>query len=289
VRWWLLPSGRLSAADRLAATSEAAQTSSIIAATDAARMIKAIDAQLEEALAKDNPVDVVDSATAKLRSRRAQLIARGAVVDQFAHIAGTSAWHRGVMGARAATLLALPWIVLSIRADARQILSGGYHYRVGQFLTAATFDVLWWSGVGFVLGSAYPAIRGSNGLQKASALLATIAVPAFVTLLFPGPATHHHLVATIQTAAESASVLLVLGLLGDYFLLRRAGFGYRKLIETRRLSAVVTWATSLTVAIGAAVTSLLVAGVTGALTYLSTPNVQRPNSGSGSGTSQLVK
>jgi hypothetical protein len=292
VRWWLLPTNQLVKADVLRTVSQSEQNESIAAAADAIAMTKAVDSQLDDALAsKGKSLDEIRAITASLRARRAQIAAGLAEFDaaaRFGHVAEMSAWRRGVIGARASTLLALPWIVLAIRADANQVLSSGYHYRIGQFLTALPFDVLWWSGIGFVLGWAYPMIRGANGLQKASTLLATIAVPILTTVLFPGPATHHRLVTSIQIVAETASVLLIIGLLADYLLLKRAGFGYRKLVEMRRLSAIVTWVTSLTVAIGAALTSLIVAGVTGALTYLSTPNVQHGNGGT-TGTTQTGK
>jgi hypothetical protein len=106
------------------------------------------------------------------------------------------------------------------------------------------------------------------------ALLLTVAVPLLTTVLFPGPPTRHEFVATVQTVAEVASVLLVLGLLADYALLKRAGLGFARLVELRRLSGVVAWATSLTVAIGAAVTSIIVTGVTGVLTSLSQPDAR---------------
>ena len=294
--WYLLlPRSRLVRAEALLSIDEAAQNRALAAMADAPPMRKALDSKIATALASidaDNAEDVA-ARTAALRVTRDQLrpvesTVAGIRVEPeelcFSHAAGISAWHRARVAARDATLVASPWIFLSIRADVSR-MSTGYHYRVGQFLLAVPFDVLWWTGLGLLFGWAFPVIRGVNGLAKAFALLATIAVPMLAVDLFPGPPTRHQFVNSVQTVAEAASVLLILGLLADYGLLKRAGFGFAKLVEMRRLSAVVTWATSVVVAIGVAVTSIIVTGVTGALTYLSHPNVQSPN---GASTSQTT-
>lgn len=291
IRYVLLPRSRLLRAEALLCIDRPTQDAELVRVADAAPMRKALDARIGKTLEgiETDTLAVVERKTSELRAKREQIGSSVRTIDGielvpddicFGHAAGTSAWGRGRDGAIRATLLALPWIALSIKADVTHVLSSGYHYRLGQFLLALPFDVVWWSGLGFVFGWTYPLIRGSNGLGKARALFVTIAIPLLVTDLFPGPASRHIFVTSVQTIAETASVLLVLGVLADYELLRNVGFGFAKLVDMQKLSAVVTWATSLTIAIGAAVTSVIVTGVTGALIYLSHPSVPPGTSGS---------
>jgi hypothetical protein len=195
---------------------------------------------------------------------------------RFSHAAESDPWRRGLLGAGIATVVASPWIFLSVRHDVLTILLRPYPFSLGQFLVIVPFELAWWAGLGFFFGWAYPVIRGSNGTFKALVMLAAIGLPLLLLDIFPGPPARHTVVNSVQTVAEAASVLLVLGLAADYLLLKRAGFGFSKLVEARRLSAIAAWATSLATAVGVAVTSIIVGGVTGALTYLSHPNSQAP-------------
>jgi hypothetical protein len=202
----------------------------------------------------------------------------------FGYPAGTSAWSRAVAGLRASTVASLPWILLSIHADAGSEFGHGYIYVLGNLTTSIIFSVIWWATLGFIFGWAYPLIRGRNGFQKSLWMGGTISLPLLTVLLFPGPATRHHVVTTVQTISELIATLLVLGLLADYKQLRDAGFFFADLKKLRRLSGAVTWVTSVVAAVGTAVSTIIVGGATGLLAYLTPQNqhTQPPNSATNS-------
>jgi hypothetical protein len=298
--WWLLlPQSAVATAEQLAGLTRDKQLSLIADFVDAA----AARTALREERAKlfqpgEPPFDPAQVRTqaAKLRTSLASLSALpdGVVADPrislervcFGHDAGRNGWQRAKRGAAAAALIGLPWIVLVVHNDVRDALALSGPNRMSYLALWLPFDIGWWVVIGGVFGWSYPLLRGCNGLQKALSLLATLAIPILIGTVFPGPPTHRALSSAVETIGETASVLLFLGLGADLLLLKdtKYGYGIKELFQLRRLSGALTWATSLVVAVGAAITSIAVGGVTSALMYIAHAPVQPQPSPSPSAT-----
>jgi hypothetical protein len=292
--WYLLPANARVRADALAAFSQDEQNELIHQAVDAVAARKSIADRRVTVLSSSSTSRlgpaVAETKLVALRKeslewehlpastpRRVVAMNIGLAEACFSHAAGLTSWERAKKGALVAAVLSIPWMVLGIRADVRSAVRGSFEFRLSAYALDLPFTVGRWVVLGLIFGWSYPFIRGRNGLSKSLAFLLTITVPILLTTVLPGPASRGVVGSAIANVAETASVLLLLGLGSDLALLHRAGYGISELVQLRRLSAVVTWVTSLTVAIGAAVSSIVVGGLTSAFVYFSSQNTPPAN------------
>ncbi len=296
IRGVLLPDVSLKRAASMASMTKTQQNEAIVRLVNNTQRDRALGSAVAAVLAKtdgetgSNPDAAAVQAATALRARREALRLPpsgdySSTEVALAHAAGTTAWERASWGAKWSTAISLPWIALSIRSDVSTALHRDHFYLINSLIFTIAYDVLWWTAIGFVFGWAYPLLRGRTGMTKAILLATVIAVPLFVIRILPGPATRTAFATTGQTAAELAAVALILGLLADYTLLRRAGLGFSELKELQRLGGALTWVTSVLAAIGTAVTTIIVTGVTGVLTYTANPpqNPTAPGTSSSQG------
>jgi hypothetical protein len=121
---------------------------------------------------------------------------------------------------------------------------------------------LQWPLYGFFFAYAYPMLRGTTASSKALTLTIVIVAPQSLSKLLSWQHTALQQVGifALQTLAFS---LLLAGLLEVSKRRREEGFAWRDLPKVYARSSLVTWATSLTVAIVAAIAGALTTGVTG--------------------------
>jgi hypothetical protein len=169
-----------------------------------------------------------------------------------------SPWDSGKLGAGLGALLGIPWMALYLVFHIRD----GFGY--GE-TGAENYPALWmfsdlfgvlaqWALFGFALGYFFPYLRGSNALAKAINLFMTSIIPSLVNALLWE--RHDMIVPTIWWILQSLAFAVVLGVLMDYCLARRAGIERSAWAEIRGLSTLIGWGGAVTAAVIAAAFAL---------------------------------
>jgi len=176
-----------------------------------------------------------------------------------------SAWANGVHGARFALLFATPWIVLSLR----DFFSGAMPsqtYPLWGFAAELLTVVARWGAYGFVLGSFYPYLRGKNGLQKGLGLF-LCSVLASLPLMALFNTTAEAWQANLFWVLQVFIQCMLLGLVAfDYFIVRQGRYDWQMLFEVHGMTSVGVSVSSILVAVGAAVTTLVTSQATNLVT-----------------------
>lgn len=200
-----------------------------------------------------------------LESRRqdAPQDARAASADALAFGPSASAWERAATAARYGSLFAVPWVLLFLNNFGRNEVPGDYS-RLLSLLISAALTLSQWPLYGLFFGYFYPHLRGANGMRKGFNFFLLVFVPLLAATAVTDPASRGAWATFALWALQLFIQSLLLGLVaGDYETLRGAGLGWRHLIDVHNLSALAAWGSSLLVALGAAVTTLITSGAAG--------------------------
>jgi hypothetical protein len=167
------------------------------------------------------------------------------------------AWENAVHGTKFALLFASPWIALALH----DLLTGsppkGF-YPLWYLAYDVMTMVLKWGLYGFFFGYFYPYLRGKNGLQKGLWLFLAVVLPT-LPLTAISNSSISDWQATLFWVLQVFIQCILLGLVAfDYVTLQRGGYrDWRLLFEVHDLPSVGISVSSILVAIGAAVTTLL--------------------------------
>ena len=180
-----------------------------------------------------------------------------------------SAWSNAVYGAMWSALFALPWIILfgyNYLAEPVSRIS----YPLWDFASDVLFALTKWILIGFFFGYFFPYMRGNSGLGKGFGF--------FVVLVLP---TIPLMVLTNQTAgAWQVDLFLMLQVFIQCMLLGLFAFDYKVLRQSKQragwqmafdihgLDAVGLSLSSIIVAVGATVTTIMTATATGVVGQL---------------------
>lgn len=171
-----------------------------------------------------------------------------------------SAWENGKRASFYSLILSLPWILYYLR---NVVLAPppNESYLILDLLNSFTLYVLTWISYGFIFGYFYPCIIGKHGIQKGMAVFFTIVVPQLVLTSLANPVDRASWQSFGFWTLQIFVHCMLLGLVaGDYEILRRAGFKFSDLLEIHKFSSLSAWASTVVVAISAAVTTLLSSG-----------------------------
>jgi hypothetical protein len=171
-------------------------------------------------------------------------------------------WSSGLGGAAYGAVAGLPWVLLSMRQLDEYSWSTTGTYPLLDLMGTNLWIALQWPLYGFFFAYAYPMLRGTTASSKALTLTIVVVAPQSLSKLLSWQHTALQQVGifALQTLAFS---LLLAGLLEVSKRRREEGFAWRDLPKVYARSSLVTWATSLTVAIVAAIAGALTTGVTG--------------------------
>lgn len=200
----------------------------------------------------------------QLDSLRSKAILAGRTGKEVALAFGPkpTAWLNGVHGAKFAVLFAMPWIVLGI-AEFLRAPTTYADYPLWELTNTVSLVLLRWVSFGFLLGYFFPYIQGKSGLEKGFALFLASVLPAL-----PLAAVYN------GTVKEWTPILfwflqvfihcMLLGLFAfDYTVLQQGGHrDWRLLFEVHEVPALGASISSILLAIGTAMTTLLVSGGT---------------------------
>jgi hypothetical protein len=169
-------------------------------------------------------------------------------------------WSHGLQAGLWGLLLGAPLSGLYLWEFGRASVDPSEYEMLDLLVAAASWIILQWAIFGFFFGYFYRYLRGHSGIPKALSLFALVVLP---------PLPFH--AAWSQPEAWRAYGFFVLqmfvftmllGLLaGDYLLLRRVGLGWRQFLELQNLRFVLAWGSSVAVALGGIITTLLTTGV----------------------------
>lgn len=109
----------------------------------------------------------------------------------------------------------------------------------------------------FVLGFAYPSIRGRTGLTKGLAIFVTMAASGLCLTLLPDPQASGAFTAAVLQTAQWLAFGLIIGLTADLRHLRMAGLGWRNLGDLHNLTALAASASTLALAVTTATVTAL--------------------------------
>lgn len=176
-----------------------------------------------------------------------------------------SAWENGKRTSLYSLIFALPWILFYLRNLAVAPAP------VDSYIILALFNLLaslvaTWISYGFIFGYFYPSIIGRNGMQKGLALWLTIIIPNLVWTALADTLNRQSWQAFGFWALQIFVHSMLMGLVaGDYEILRKAGYRFSDLLEVHRMSSLSAWASSMLVAISAAIATLLTSGAVEAI------------------------
>jgi hypothetical protein len=165
-------------------------------------------------------------------------------------------WKRAQWGAGYGVIAGAPWVLLGL-AGASVPLSGEGYPELAVISAVAPL-VLRWAGYGLLFGYFFPLLRGRTGLTKSISFFAAAAAPSILgTLASPGQQWHSAALLGVQMLIFA----LTMGLLADLAVLRKNGFTAGRLIDLHSLWTVSAWASSVAVAIGTGIATIILAGL----------------------------
>jgi len=246
----------------LARLRRAARRGSQAELDEIARGTLTVEAHLDKAAATDVAIN----------RKRAEVIARlgcgadsleAAAFDRLPAVNGRpiDRWQFARRGARVATVLSAPWMVLSVLELVRSATFSGSSTPV-EVASQVVFALGRWPLYGWFFGYFYDSIRGRSGLTKGAMLFVTLAVPYVVLTRSVTSLGGDQWGSVVLTVVELFLTCIVLGLVaGDLGILRAAQLGPRSLLDVHELRSLVVWGSGVALAAGSAVGALLASGV----------------------------
>jgi hypothetical protein len=178
-------------------------------------------------------------------------------VRQRALAPHATAWENGLHGALFGAVFGLPWIAFGLASLLRYPMIHSPHPLL-DLGSDVVLLILRWVVAGFLLGYFYPYLRGRSGLMKGFYLFLALTLPTIPFGILQHT-TAGQWQPTLFLYRETFIHCMLLGLFAfDFAVLRLAGFkDWRLLFELHGLPALGISLSSLAVAIGAAITTLL--------------------------------
>jgi hypothetical protein len=169
-------------------------------------------------------------------------------------------WLRARWGVSYAAVAGAPWVVLGL-AGASVPFDSPESYPELAFVSAVAPLVLRWMGYGLLFGYFFPLLRGKTGLNKGLSFFGAALAPSVLSAL-ASPATldrdwHSAALLGVQLLIFS----LIMGLLADLAVLRHNGLTTDRLVDLHSLWTVSAWASSVVVAVGTGVATVIIAGL----------------------------
>ena len=223
---------------------------------------------LERVVAGDASLKDVEATTRDLhRHIDAELARAGAVhVDELdaratSYGPGADPWASGREAALYSVILASPWIVLYGRGVVLEPIASDF---VGLGTLIALLHVLAdWTVYGFLLGYFHPMLPGRTSMAKGLALAVAVVVPWLAYAgVFRVPIGAQSWGSFAAWAVQVTSHLLLLGVVLEYALMRKLRLRGAALVELRDLRPLTTYLSTLVVAIGGVVTTVVSATLT---------------------------
>jgi hypothetical protein len=165
-------------------------------------------------------------------------------------------WKRAQWGAAYAVIAGTPWVLLGLAGASVPLNGEGYPELA--LISAVAPLVLRWAGYGLLFGYFFPLLRGRTGLSKSISFFAAAAAPSILgSLASPGQPWHSAALLGVQLLIFA----MTMGLLADLAVLRKNGFTAGRLVDLHSLWTVSAWASSVAVAIGTGIATIILAGL----------------------------
>lgn len=172
-----------------------------------------------------------------------------------------TAWARARLFAAWSLIFSLPWIGFYIQrvvGNSRQ-----EDFATLWLLGSGLFVIATWTLYGLFFGYFYPSIRGESGLEKGFLYGGVLLLPWLLMAFLQIPTGAGTWASFTVFALPVFVTVMLLGLLaGDLETFRAAGLGWKHLVDIHHMRALTAWGTSVVVAVGAAVTTILTSQAT---------------------------
>jgi hypothetical protein len=177
-------------------------------------------------------------------------------------------WTRAIIGARYATLLAIPWVAFYIyKIHLADAPNRGYEWI--SVVASAAQAIGQWPLIGFLIGYFYAHLRGDDGLGKGFCFFLTLVTPSFAATAMAMATNPLEWNGFAIWALQLFVVCILTGLLaGDFETLRSSGLGWRQLTDIHNLGSLTAWGSSLIIAVGAGVITAATSNVPTMLKWL---------------------
>jgi hypothetical protein len=174
----------------------------------------------------------------------------------FGTFISPQAWKRAQWGAGYAVIAGTLWVLLGLAGASVPLSREGYPELA--LASSVAPLVLRWVGYGLLFGYFFPLLRGRTGLSKSISFLGAAAAPSIIgTLASPGRQWHSAALLGVQLLIFAVTM----GLLADVAVLHKNGFTASRLVDLHSLWTVSAWASSVAVAIGAGIATIILAGL----------------------------
>jgi len=167
-----------------------------------------------------------------------------------------SNWDNAMHGTKYSLLIALPWMILYLFEYLNKMIFLDPFPFLSIFNTMANI-IIRWSVVGFFLGYFFPYLKGKNGLMKSLWLFAAIVIPAIPLMILNNFSTANWQ-SSLFWVSQIFIQCVVLGLFAfDYTIIKRSNYGWQMLFEIHGIGGIGLSISSILLAIGASVTTIL--------------------------------
>ncbi|MEV3915001.1 hypothetical protein [Streptomyces canus] len=272
--WLILPRGKVLSAHRVLVLSPVRQRSAVqstIRAGAARRTLPTLDKAVREKVAAgEQTFSDGQAAIASLESESrgdsdsihasdGRIVRISSQEVAFGSLDSRRPWKRAKWGALVGAVIGVPWTVLGL-AGANPLSDGTESYPVAAWIAAVAPLTIGWIGYGMVYGYFFPLLRGQTGLGKSTWLFGCALFPAVLSTALGDPSASTWK-STGLLAIQLFAFSMTLGVLADRQVLIKHGFRPGRLVEVHNMWSVTAWASSVAIAVGTGVATLIIAGL----------------------------
>ncbi|WP_406123729.1 hypothetical protein OHQ89_16210 [Streptomyces canus] len=272
--WLLLPRGKVLSAHRVLALSPARQGSAVqstIRAGSARRTLPTLDKTVREKVAAgEQTFSDGQAAIASLESESrgdsesihasdGRILRISSQEVAFGSLDSRRPWKRAKWGALVGAVIGVPWTVLGL-AGANPLSDGTESYPVAAWIAAIAPLTMGWIGYGLLFGFFFPLLRGQTGLGKSAWLFGCALFPTVLSTALGDPSASAWK-STGLLAIQLFAFSMTIGVLADRQVLIKHGFRPGRLVEVHNMWSVTAWASSVAIAVGTGVATLIIAGL----------------------------
>ena len=192
----------------------------------------------------------------------------------FGALTSASPWHRARWGLLAGFVIGSPWVALGLVGISLSTAQEGYPELS---LAAAVAPLLLrWAGYGLLFGYFFPLLRGATGLSKGVWLFVVAAAAEVSATLASVHTTARQWDKTALLVIQLFAFAMTLGILADRAVLHKYRFPTRRLVDLHNLWTVSAWASSVAVAVGTGLATVIIVGLQPFVIGVITPSSPTP-------------
>ena len=201
----------------------------------------------------------------------------------FGALTSARPWQRARWGLGCAVIAGAPWVLLGLAGVSLHVAPPEGYPELALASAVAPL-VLRWAGYGLLFGYFFPLLRGTTGLSKSIWFFAAAVVPSLISTLTSAHPTAKQWHSAALLLIQLFIFAMTMGILADLAVLREHGFAAGRLIDLHSFWTVSAWASSVALAIGTGIATIILAGLQPFVIGVITPSSPAPPPPATSGT-----